>query len=55
VGCALRAPLELRYGVYYGVSANTWRLWDVANAAKELDFEPQDDAERFRSGADVRA
>ena len=55
VDCALRAPLELRYGVYYGVSANTWRLWDVANAAKELDFEPQDDAERFRSGADVRA
>ena len=55
VGCALSAPPELRCGVYYGVSANTWRLWDVANAAKELDFEPQDDAERFRSGADVRA
>jgi uronate dehydrogenase len=54
VGCALRAPLEHRFGVYYGVSANTWRFWDVANAAEELGFEPQDDAERFRSGADAR-
>jgi nucleoside-diphosphate-sugar epimerase len=52
---ALQAPLELRFGVYYGVSANTWRFWDIANAAEELGFEPQDDAERFRSGADVRA
>ena len=53
VSCALRAPLELRHGVYYGVSANTWRFWDLANAAAELGFEPQDDAERFRSGSDA--
>ena len=55
VGCALRAPVELRYGVYYGVSANTWRFWDIANAAEDLGYEPQDDAERFRSGSDGRA
>ena len=55
VGCALGASPELRYGVYYGVSANTWRFWDIANAAEELGYEPQDDAERFRSDADVRA
>ena len=55
VDCALRAPLEPRYGVYYGVSANAWRFWDVENAAKELGFVPQDDAERFRSAADVPA
>ena len=54
VGCALRAPLELRYGVYYGVSANTWRFWDIANATEELGYEPQDDAERFRSGSERR-
>ncbi len=53
VGRALAAPLELRFGVYYGVSANTWRFWDVANAAQELGFEPQDDAERFRSGGEA--
>jgi nucleoside-diphosphate-sugar epimerase len=55
VDCALRAPVESGYGVYYGVSANTWRFWDLANAAEELGFEPQDDAERFRSGAGGRA
>lgn len=49
VGCALRAPSDLRYGVYYGVSANTWRFWDVANAHAELGYEPHDDAERLRS------
>lgn len=54
VGCALGTPLELGFGVYYGVSANTWRFWDITNATEELGFEPQDDAERFRSGADAR-
>ncbi len=53
VDCALRAPLTLRYGIYYGVSANTWRFWDIANAREELGFEPHDDAERFRSGENV--
>jgi NAD+ dependent glucose-6-phosphate dehydrogenase len=55
VDCALRASLDLRYGVYYGVSGNTWRFWDIANAAEDLGYEPQDDAERFRSGGDGRA
>lgn len=46
--CALAAPAELRFGVYYGVSANTWRFWDIANARAELGFEPLDNAEVFR-------
>ena len=50
VDCALRAPHKLQYGVYYGVSANTWRFWDIANAREEIGFQPQDDAERFRPG-----
>lgn len=49
VDCALRAPRTLRYGVYYGVSANTWRFWDIENAAQDLGFLPRDDAERFRA------
>jgi nucleoside-diphosphate-sugar epimerase len=53
VDCAVRAPADLRFGVYYGVSANTWRFWDIANARDEIGFEPQDDAERFRSGTDA--
>lgn len=48
VDCAVQAPPDLRYGVYYGVSANRWRFWDIANAQDEIGFEPQDDAERFR-------
>ena len=49
VDCSLEAPPELRFGIYYGVSANTWRFWDLANAREELGFEPADDTERFRA------
>jgi nucleoside-diphosphate-sugar epimerase len=49
VDSALRAPLTLHYGIYYGVSANRWRFWDLANAHEDLGFQPHDDAERFRS------
>jgi hypothetical protein len=48
VDCALEAPEELRFGVYYGVSRNTWRFWDISDAAAEIGYDPQDDAERFR-------
>ena len=48
VSCALEAPPEVAFGIYYGVSANTWRFWDIANAAEELGYAPRDDAERFR-------
>jgi nucleoside-diphosphate-sugar epimerase len=51
VDCALRAPLTVRHGIYYGVSANTWRFWDIANSREELGFAPHDDAERLRSAA----
>ena len=27
VECALEGPADLRFGVYYGVSRNTWRFW----------------------------
>ncbi|MFL5960989.1 MAG: NAD-dependent epimerase/dehydratase family protein [Gaiellaceae bacterium] len=51
VECTLEAPPELRFGIYYGVSANTWRFWNLTNAREELRFEPTDDAERFRTGS----
>ena len=47
VECALAA--DVRFGVYYGVSRNTWRFWDIANAAAEIGYDPQDDAERYRA------
>ena len=48
VRCSLDAPPELRFGVFYGVSANTWRIWDIENARATLGFDPEDDAERYR-------
>ena len=48
VTSALEAPPVLRFGVYYGVSDNTWRFWDVSRAHDELGFEPRDNAEHFR-------
>lgn len=51
VDCAIRAPLTIQHGIYYGVSANKWRFWDITNARDELGFAPHDDAERLRSAA----
>jgi nucleoside-diphosphate-sugar epimerase len=48
VRCCLEAPEELRFGVYYGVSANTWRFWDIGSAEAELGYESRDNAERWR-------
>jgi nucleoside-diphosphate-sugar epimerase len=48
VEAAVEAPEGVRHGIYYGVSRNTWRFWDIDDAARELGYDPQDDAERFR-------
>ncbi len=45
----LGAPDDIRFGVYYGVSGNTWRIWDIEDVRQELGYEPRDDAEAFRS------
>lgn len=44
----LEAPRELSFAVFYGVSRNTWRIWDIDDATAVLGYEPLDDAERFR-------
>jgi len=49
VACALTAPASVQHGIYYGVSSNTWRIWDTANATSELGFVARDDAESFRA------
>jgi len=35
---------KVKFGIYYGVSNNKGRFWDISNAQQELDFQPQDDA-----------
>jgi nucleoside-diphosphate-sugar epimerase len=54
VDCALRAPSDVRFAVYSGVSDNTWRFWDIADAREAIGYTPQDDAERFRTSTDER-
>jgi nucleoside-diphosphate-sugar epimerase len=50
---ALRADEAMHHGVYYGVSSNRWRIWDIADARAELGFVPLDDAESFRTVHDA--
>lgn len=43
------APADVRYATYFGVSANTWRFWDIEQPRAEIGYEPRDDAERWRT------
>ena len=54
VAC-IQAPADRMFGVYYGVSANTWRIWDIEAAAAEIGYRPQDDAERWRAEVEARS
>ncbi len=44
VECSLRAPDSERFGIFYGTSGNTWRIWDIEDARSRLGYEPGDDA-----------
>ena len=44
----VEAPDPLRFAVFYGVSNNTWRFWDISDSRKSIGYEPRDDAERWR-------
>jgi hypothetical protein len=35
---------DVKFGIYYGVSNNKRRFWDISNAEAEIDFHPEDDA-----------
>ena len=48
IRCCVAAPASLRFGIFYGVSANTWRFWDIDDAREAIGYRPQDDAERWR-------
>ncbi len=45
---SLAAPASVGFAILYGVSANTWRFWDIEDARTLIGYEPADDAERFR-------
>lgn len=49
VECCLRAGDEIGFAVFYGVSDNTWRFWEIADAEREIGYRPRDNAEALRS------
>lgn len=48
VRACVEAPDDVRFGIYYGVSDNKWRFWDIANSGEEIGYAPQDNAEDWR-------
>ena len=40
----------VQFEIFYGVSGNTWRFWDIEPARRVLGYVPQDNAETYRSG-----
>jgi nucleoside-diphosphate-sugar epimerase len=48
VARCIEAPASVGFGIFYGVSRNTWRLWDIEEARGTIGYEPVDDTERWR-------
>lgn len=44
--CLSHQPLK--FDIFYGVSDNTWRFWDISHASEVLGYRPLDNAEEFR-------
>jgi len=38
---------DLRFGVFFGVSNNTGRYWDISNAREQIGYKPIDNATEF--------
>ena len=37
---------DVKFGIYYGISNNPKRFWDISNAEAELGYHPKDDASK---------
>ncbi len=48
VRCAIEAPDDVSFAVFYGVSSNTWRFWDIEEATAAIGYSPRDNAETWR-------
>ena len=44
----IEAPDDLRFAIFYGVSDNRWRFWDIGDSREAIGYRPQDDAEAWR-------
>lgn len=48
VSACIEAEDKVKFGIYYGVSNNKWRFWDIKNSFEEINFVPSNNAENFR-------
>ena len=48
VSCSIEAPNNVKFDIFYGVSNNFWRFWDIENACSTIGYEPTDNAEIWR-------
>jgi nucleoside-diphosphate-sugar epimerase len=46
--CAVAAPEEIRFAIFYGVSNNKWAFWDIEDARRRIGYQPQDNMESWR-------
>ena len=46
--CAIEAPSNLTFAIFYGVSNNTWRFWDISDAQRLIGYRPEDNMEDWR-------
>ena len=44
----IEAPDGLRFDIFYGVSANKWRFWDIGRARSVVGYRPTGNAEDWR-------
>jgi len=45
---SLEAPDSVTFDIFYGVSNNKWRFWDLDHPREIIGFEPEDNAEEHR-------
>lgn len=46
--CAVAAPEGVRFAIFYGVSNNKWRFWEISDAERLIGYQPQDNMEDWR-------
>jgi len=44
----IMADDSIKFAIFWGVSNNRWRIWDISNAKELIGYEPNETAETFR-------
>ena len=45
---SINASSDLKYEIFYGVSNNKWRFWDIKDSETKIGYIPNDNAEKWR-------